>query len=81
MKKDDKELDELRPEYQRENFVSMVRGKSAKRMKESTNIVVLDPDNSDSQRISIIRLITPPHNKAMSSCDCKVSGSKGSPAT
>lgn len=44
MKKDEKDLDELRPEYHREDFGPMVRGKYAKRMKKVTNIVVLDPD-------------------------------------
>jgi hypothetical protein len=44
MKKGKKELDELRPEYRREGFETMVRGKYAQRMKEATNIVVLDPD-------------------------------------
>lgn len=44
MKKDKQEIDELRPEYRREDFGEMVRGKYAARMKEATNIVVLDPD-------------------------------------
>ncbi len=44
MKKGKKELDELRPEYRREDFGTMVRGKYAQRMREATNIVVLDPD-------------------------------------
>ena len=47
MKKVDNDLDELRPEYKREDFGPMVRGKYAARMKESTNIVVLDPDIAD----------------------------------
>ena len=38
------ELDELRPEYQREDFGPMVRGKYAERVRESSNVVVLDPD-------------------------------------
>ena len=38
------DTDELRPEYKREDFGPMVRGKYAARMKESSNIVVLDPD-------------------------------------
>lgn len=37
-------MDELRPEYKREDFKQMVRGKYAARMRESSNIVVLDPD-------------------------------------
>ena len=44
MKKVDTGSDELRPEYRREDFGPMVRGKYAARMRESSNIVVLDPD-------------------------------------
>jgi len=44
MKKVDTDLDELRPEYRREDFGTMVRGKYAARMRESSNIVILDPD-------------------------------------
>ena len=44
MKKVDAESDELRPEYRREDFGPMVRGKYAERMRESSNVVVLDPD-------------------------------------
>jgi len=33
-----------RPEYQRSDFGELVRGKYAKRIRESTNVVVLDPD-------------------------------------
>ena len=47
MKKADNDSDELRPEYKREDFGAMVRGKYAARMKESSNIVVLDPDIAD----------------------------------
>lgn len=36
--------DDLRPEYRREDFGEMVRGKHAERMRESTNVVILDPD-------------------------------------
>jgi hypothetical protein len=36
--------DELRPEYQRSDFGTMVRGKYAARMAASTNIVVLEPE-------------------------------------
>ena len=42
--KDENETDELRPEYRREDFGPMVRGKYVERMREATNIVVLDPD-------------------------------------
>jgi len=41
---DEQPLDELRPEYRREDFGPMVRGKYAKRMKEATNVIVLGPD-------------------------------------
>jgi hypothetical protein len=44
MKKTDLVNDELRPEYRREDFGPMVRGKYAARLKESSNIVVLDPE-------------------------------------
>ena len=47
MKRADNDSDELRPEYKREDFGPIVRGKHAARMKESTNIVVLDPDIAD----------------------------------
>ena len=45
--KKDKEIDkdELRPEYMRADFPGgFVRGKYAKRLKESSNIVVLRPE-------------------------------------
>jgi hypothetical protein len=41
---DEIEVDTLRPEYKREDFASLVRGKYAKRTQESSTIVVLDPD-------------------------------------
>jgi hypothetical protein len=44
MKKADMASDELRPEYRREDFGVMVRGKYASRVRESSNIVVLDPE-------------------------------------
>jgi hypothetical protein len=44
MKKAKQDPDDLRSEYAREDFDTMVRGKYAARMKESSNIVVLDPD-------------------------------------
>lgn len=46
MKKDKKpDKDELRAEYKRSDFPGgLVRGKYAKRMKESSNIVVLRPE-------------------------------------
>lgn len=44
MKKAELEKDDLRPDYRREDFGPMVRGKYAARLKESSNIVVLDPE-------------------------------------
>ena len=46
MKKDKKaEKDELRPEYKRSDFPGgLVRGKYAKRLKESSNVIVLKPE-------------------------------------
>ena len=44
MKKAKTVSDDLRPEYDRADFGPMVRGKYAARMKEASNIVVLDPD-------------------------------------
>ena len=35
--------DWLRPEYKRSDLGQLVRGKYAKRIRESTNIIVLDP--------------------------------------
>jgi hypothetical protein len=36
--------DELRSEYERSDFGTLVRGKYASRIAEATNIVVLEPD-------------------------------------
>ena len=36
--------DELRPEYKRSDFGEFVRGKYADRIKEETNVVLLEPD-------------------------------------
>lgn len=47
MKKLDTEPDELRPEYCREDFGPMVRGKYAAQMRGASNVVVLDPDITD----------------------------------
>jgi hypothetical protein len=49
MKKDkESEKDELRPEYNRSDFPGgLVRGKYAKRMKESCNVIVLRPEVAD----------------------------------
>lgn len=38
-----KSTDELRPEYKRSDFGTLVRGKYARRAAEATNIVVLEP--------------------------------------
>lgn len=38
------EDEDMRLEYRREDFGVMVRGKYAARLKESSNIVVLDPE-------------------------------------
>ena len=40
-----KKSDELRPEYKRSDFPGgLVRGKYAKRLKESSNVIVLKPE-------------------------------------
>ena len=39
-----KSADELRPEYKREDFGAMVRGKYPARLKVASNIVVLSPE-------------------------------------
>lgn len=56
--------DELRPEYKLSDFPSpMVRGKYAKRLKESSNIVVLKPEvaaafpNEDAVNAALLSLI------------------------
>jgi hypothetical protein len=36
--------DELRPEYRRSDFGELVRGKYAKRIAETTNVVILEPE-------------------------------------
>ena len=36
--------DELRPEYTRSDFGDLVRGKYANRIKEESNVVLLEPD-------------------------------------
>ena len=38
-----KPTDDLRPQYKRSDFGTLVRGKYAQRLIEATNIVVLDP--------------------------------------
>jgi hypothetical protein len=44
MKKVNQTVDEFRREYRREDFNEMVRGKYARRCKESSNVVVIAPD-------------------------------------
>ena len=45
MKKAKSELDDwMRPEYKRSDFGEIVRGKYAKRIRESTNVVILEPE-------------------------------------
>ncbi|MFA5920873.1 MAG: hypothetical protein WC856_06235 [Methylococcaceae bacterium] len=39
-----KTTDELRPEYKRSDFGEIVRGKYVNRIKEETNVVLLEPD-------------------------------------
>jgi hypothetical protein len=36
--------DELRPEYKRSDFSEFVRGKYIKRLKASSNVVIVDPE-------------------------------------
>lgn len=38
-----KATDDMRPEYKRSDFGTLVRGKYARRVSEATNVVVLDP--------------------------------------
>jgi hypothetical protein len=62
MKKDNNS-NEIRPEYQREDFGAMERGKYMKQVRESSNVVVLDPDvakafpNSQAVNETLRRLI------------------------
>ena len=42
-----RESDDLRPEYPAELIRSGTRGKYAKRFKEGSNVVIIDPDLSD----------------------------------
>ena len=42
-----RESDNLRPEYPAELIRSGTRGKYAKRFKEGSNVVIIDPDLSD----------------------------------
>ena len=42
-----RENDDLRPEYPAELIRSGIRGKYVKRFKEGSNVVIIDPDLSD----------------------------------
>lgn len=44
MKKDSRDADELRPEYDRSDFTTLERGKYVTRITEETNVVVLSPE-------------------------------------
>lgn len=44
MKKAKAQSDELRPEYKLSDFNKLERGKYYKRVRESSNVVVLDPE-------------------------------------
>ena len=44
MNKPEKIREELRPEYRREDFGKMTRGKYAKQVKAASNVVVLTPE-------------------------------------
>jgi hypothetical protein len=47
MKKDKKvPADELRSEYKRSDFGAFVRGKYVERLREKSNVVVLDPESA-----------------------------------
>jgi hypothetical protein len=39
-----KKVDDLRPEYSRADFGAFVRGKYIERLREKSNVVVLDPE-------------------------------------
>lgn len=48
MKKANKPVsDELRSEYKRADFQTLVRGKYVKRLQTSSNVVVIDPEVAD----------------------------------
>lgn len=46
-----KSADELRPEYKRSDFTSLVRGKYAARVAQATNVVVLEPKVAHASRM------------------------------
>lgn len=59
-----KTTDDLRPEYKREDFGTMERGRYAARLKAATNIVVLRPEvasafpNADAVNDALLGLIS-----------------------
>jgi hypothetical protein len=63
MKKAKAAADELRPEYKREDFGVLVRGKYAARLRAASNVVVLRPEvasafpNSDAVNDALLGLI------------------------
>jgi hypothetical protein len=42
-----KKSGDLRPEYKRSDFGTLTRGKYARRLQESSNVVVVDPEVAD----------------------------------
>ncbi len=71
MKKDKSELNDwMRPSYKRSDFGDMVRGKYAKRIRESTNVIVLDPEvakafpNDEAVNNALRGLISPTRSSA-----------------
>lgn len=63
MKKAKSQTDEMRPEYKLSDFKKLERGKYYQRVKESSNVVVLDPEvaavfpNSDAVNKALHSLI------------------------
>lgn len=47
MSKVEQQTDDLRPEYRREDFGEMERGRYAARMALGSNVIVLDPEVAD----------------------------------
>jgi hypothetical protein len=74
MKKAKSKLNDwLRPEYKRSDFGEIVRGKYAKRIRESTNVVILEPEvakefpNDEAVNKALRTLMPIKHTKAPSS--------------
>ncbi len=71
MKKAKSELNDwARPEYTRADFAELVRGKYAKRIRESTNVIVLEPEvakafpNDEAVNNALRGLISPTRSSA-----------------